>query len=64
LQFGFFYKAPVFVNPDPDSSKEEHKIYMCESLQKGETIMTLLATDEDSDDNTLIYSIGDSVSII
>ncbi|XP_060594219.1 uncharacterized protein LOC132748624, partial [Ruditapes philippinarum] len=37
---------------------------MRESHQKGDTIMTLLAIDQDSDDSALIYSIGDSSAIV
>lgn len=32
---------------------------MCETLQKGDEIMTLQATDKDSDDSALIYALDD-----
>ncbi|XP_060576951.1 cadherin EGF LAG seven-pass G-type receptor 2-like [Ruditapes philippinarum] len=52
--------APVFVDPDPDSTKDGHKIYMCENIQNGDSVMTLNANDEDSDDSSLIFSMEGS----
>ncbi|XP_053406641.1 protocadherin Fat 4-like [Mercenaria mercenaria] len=52
--------APEFVDPDPDSDAEFHDIYMCETIQAGDEVMTLIASDADTDTASLSFNMDAS----
>ncbi|XP_053407790.1 cadherin-4-like isoform X2 [Mercenaria mercenaria] len=52
--------APVFIRPDPDDTKKEHKIFIPETIQEENEVLTLEATDEDTDNAALTFNMDES----
>jgi hypothetical protein len=54
--------APVFITPNPDVNNPLHKLYLDEDKKGNDVVVVLTATDADTDDNTLVFSMDTSVS--
>ncbi|XP_053385690.1 cadherin-4-like [Mercenaria mercenaria] len=52
--------APEFVKPSPNTADDDHPIALLETIQAGETVLTLTATDADTDDSTLTFNMDAS----
>ncbi|XP_053407770.1 protein dachsous-like isoform X2 [Mercenaria mercenaria] len=55
-------EAPVFVKPSPNDADDGHLIALLETIQAGETVLTLSATDADTDNATLTFNMDASVN--
>ncbi|XP_060584319.1 uncharacterized protein LOC132740428, partial [Ruditapes philippinarum] len=54
--------APVFITPNPDVNNPLHKLYLDEDKKGNDVVVVLTATDADTDDNTLVFSMDTSPS--